>query len=362
MIDRPHILWIDEPSAVGSPLLGGKFSSLAQSVAAGLPVPMGFGITTHAYRDFIAAAGLADEVRRVRAAALTLRPEAIAAETRGLIEAIHTAPLPPALEQAVRGAYADLNRRTGETATAVAVRSSGESEDLAGASFAGQYETYLWISGADAVIAHMRRCWAGMFGDAVLSYRHEGRVIAAEGDFGICVGVQRMVQARAAGVMFTLDPLTGDRSKIQIETCWGLGEGVVKGDVTPSQFLCDKVRLSVLKRTIAAQPEEYRFDADAGGVGLYPIEEDRREQACVSEEEVIELATLAKTIEKQRGAPQDIEWAIAQDGAIAVLQVRPETVWSNRPARPAAMIASPIDHVLARMSGKAVATAGKAGQ
>lgn len=353
MIDRPLILWLDDPASVRNPILGGKFSSLGESVAAGLPVPGGFGITTHAYRLFMAEAGLEAESARVRRVCIDLPPERIGAETGRLIEGILTRPLPAVLETAVREAYAELGRRSGGTDVAVAVRSSGESEDLAGASFAGQYETFLWIKGADQLVEHMRRCWAGMFGDAVLSYRHEGEAVVAKGDFAICVGVQHMVEARAAGVMFTLDPITGDRSKISVEACWGLGEGVVKGDVTPSQFLVDKVMLSVLKRKIATQDEEYRFDGALGGVGLFPVEDVRREQPCLADDEVLALAALAKGIERDRGAPQDIEWAIGADGRIAVLQVRPETVWSSKPAKPLLQVTSPIGHVLSRMTGGA---------
>lgn len=345
------ILWLDDPAAARNPILGGKFSSLGDSTAAGLPVPPGFGITTCAYRAFMAETGLQEDAARVRRICADLPPEKITAQTRDLVTGILTRPLPPALEAEVRAAYAELARRTAMADVAVAVRSSGESEDLAGASFAGQYETFLWIQGADAVVDHMRRCWAGMFGDAVLSYRHNGEAVAATGDFAICVGVQHMVAARAAGVMFTLDPITGDRSKISIEACWGLGEGVVKGDVTPSQFLVDKVMFSVLKRKVAAQTEEYRFDAAAGRVDFLPLKMECSEASCLSDEEVLALARLAKRIEKDRGAPQDIEWAIGPDGRIAVLQVRPETVWSSKAARPIQPVTSPISHVLARMSG-----------
>lgn len=351
MSDRPYILWLDDPLAVKNPILGGKFSSLAESTASGLPVPVGFGITTHAYRDFMASAGLEDEARRVREVCASCAPEQIAAETRELIRAITSAALPAALEGAVREAYAALESRTGIAAVPVAVRSSGESEDLAGASFAGQYETFLWISRVDAVLAHMRKCWAGMYGDAVMSYQHAGQSVVAKGDFGICVGIQQMVQARAAGVMFTLDPITGDRSKISTEACWGLGEGVVKGDISPSQFLADKVMMSILRRKISHQTEEYRFDEALGGVGLFPIEDERRDLPCLSEDQVIALVRLGKQIEKDRGAPQDIEWAMDSDGVFAVLQVRPETVWSMKQAKPVMKVTSPISHVLMRMSG-----------
>lgn len=348
---KPYILWLDDQQSVGNPALGGKFSSLAESTRAGLPVPPGFGITTHAYRDFMRGAGLEEEARRLRAACTALDPSEITTQAQPLVAAIASAPMPDSMLTAIAQAYAELERRTGSVALPVAVRSSGESEDLAGASFAGQYETFLWITGADAMIRHVRKCWAGMFTETVLSYRHQGELVVAKGDFAICVGIQQMVEARAAGVLFTLDPLTGDRSKISIEACWGLGEGVVKGDITPSQYLVDKVVFGILKRRPVLQEVEYRFDREAGTVALLPIEEARRDTPCLDDADVVALAQLAKGIEIGRGAPQDIEWAIGGDGRIAVLQVRPETVWSSKPARPVAQIASPISHVLMRMSG-----------
>lgn len=349
---RPYILWLDDPQSAYNPALGGKFSSLAESVSSGLPVPPGFGITTHAYRDFMRSAGLEEEAQQVRAACERVDAQGIEALTAPLVEAISTRPLPETLSDAIATAYAELEHRAGALRIPVAVRSSGESEDLAGASFAGQYETFLWVTGLDAVIEHMRRCWAGMYGATVLSYRHEGELVVAKGDFAICVGVQTMVQARAAGVMFTLNPLTGDRSKISIEACWGLGEGVVKGDITPSQYLVDKVVLGILKREQNRQEQEYRFDG-VGGVRLLPIEEERRDAPCLSDGEAIALAKLAKAIEASRRAPLDIEWAIDARGEIAILQVRPETVWSRKVSRPVAQVTSPINHVLMRMSGAA---------
>jgi pyruvate,water dikinase len=141
-----------------------------------------------------------------------------------------------------------------------------------------------------------------------------------------------MVRPRAAGVMFTLDPVTGDRSKIVIEGSWGLGEAVVSGEVTPDRFRVDKVTLDVVDRTISEKAVEFRFDPGAG-VGLREVPEERRGVSCLEDAHVLQLATLAKRIEAHRGAPQDIEWAVDEPGTAHVLQVRPETVWSRRGAR-----------------------------
>jgi pyruvate,water dikinase len=352
-MNAPLVLWIDDPSAPGDPTLGGKFASLAEMAAAGFQVPPGFGITTTAYRSFLAHAGLEDQVREVRRKALhadLATIERLSAEIAAVIDA---APLPADLEEAVRGAYAELAERSGEPDPAVAVRSSGESEDLAGASFAGQYDTFLWVSGIDDVLVYLRRCWAGMFGAAVLTYRPGGDEETA--DHGMCVGIQQMVPARSAGVMFTLDPVTGDRSKVVIEGCWGLGEGVVSGTITPSRFTVDKVTFDLLESVTAVQQQMFALDQELAVVGLVEVPEDRQETSCLNGSEISELARLAKRIEQHRGAPQDIEWAVTDDGEVRVLQVRPETVWSSRlTEEPTAKPATAIDQVLARFAGTKV--------
>ena len=347
----PAVVWLDDTESADRELLGGKFGSLAEMTAAKLAVPPGFGITTEAYRTFIAGGELGDRLKDACAEAVKadlLDVERLSAE---IAEAIRSAPMPRELEDAIRQAYAELERRTGMTRVPVAVRSSGASEDLEGASFAGQYDTFLWIQGADAVLTYVRECWAGLFGPAVLTYKPAGHdlPVVATGELAMCVGVQQMVPARAAGVMFTLDPVTGDRSKVVIESCWGLGEGVVKGDITPDRCRVDKVTLEVLQLEISAKTEEYRFDPDAGEVRLLPVEAERQELGCLEDASVLELARLAKTIERHCGAPQDIEWAVDENADVFVLQVRPETVWSSkeRAAAPIYEERSGIDHVLA---------------
>ena len=355
----PFVLWIDDPAAVGSRLLGGKFGSLAEMTAGGFAVPPGFGITTTAYRYFLESAGLAARAQEVRRLALDADLAGVQAISAEFTAAIEAAPMPADLETAIRTAHAELESRTGRPGLPVAVRSSGESEDLAGASFAGQYDTFLWIKGAEEVLRHVRRCWAGMFGAAVLTYRPDGDRAAALVDHGICVGVQQMVEARSAGVMFTLDPVTGDRSKVVIEGCWGLGEGVVSGGVTPSRYVVDKVTFEVVRREISRQEQQYSFDPATAAVGLVPVDVERCESPCLEAGQIDALAQLAKRIERHRGAPQDIEWAVSERGDVHVLQVRPETVWSHRQAAPLVTERkSAVSHVLARFAGVGVAQGG----
>jgi pyruvate,water dikinase len=287
--------------------------------------------------------GLEEEARAVRAIAAGGDLTAVTAAGGALGDAMRAADLPAALVAAVGEAYTRLCEDAGSADVPVAVRSSGVAEDLAGASFAGQYDTYLWVIGIDAVLDHVRRCWTGLFGPQVLTYNPGG---AGAGDLDMAVVVQILVRPRAAGVMFTLDPVTGDRSKIVIESAWGLGEAVVSGEVTPDRFRVDKVTLEVIERAPGEKASEYRFEPGRG-VRLVPVEEERRGAASLADDHIADLAALAKRIERHRGAPQDIEWAVDEAGAVHVLQVRPETVWSNRKAATVAVGgASAVDLVL----------------
>jgi pyruvate,water dikinase len=158
-----------------------------------------------------------------------------------------------------------------------------------------------------------------------------------------------MVRARSAGVMFTLNPLNGDRSKVVIESTWGLGEPLVSGEVDPDRFMVDKVTIDVLERSVADKRIEHRPDPALREIVVADVEDERRRVPSISDAEVIELARLGKTIERHYGTPQDVEWAIdADDGSIVVLQARPETVWSRRDRPPTVeKKASALEHVLA---------------
>ena len=147
-----------------------------------------------------------------------------------------------------------------------------------------------------------------------------------------------MVPAEAAGVMLTLDPITGDRSQITIEASFGLGEAVVLGEVTPDRFALDKVTLEIRSRTLSAKHAAYRFDPEAGEVRLVDVPVEQQRLACLSDQEVVEVASLGKRVERALGAPQDIEWAIGPEREVHLLQTRPETVWSQRRAESSASV------------------------
>ncbi len=308
-------------------IVGGKGASLATLSEAGLPVPPGFVVTTAAFEAARTAGGVTATIEE------TLRPlrdndvhdlEQRASAVRALMIGLA---LPGDVERAIREGYRALCG-DGEDVP-VAVRSSASMEDSADASFAGQQDTYLWIVGEDAVLEHVRRCWASVYSDRSIAYRRHNEI--PEEDVHMAVVVQRMVDAQAAGVAMTLDPLTGDRARIVVEAGFGLGETVASGTVTPDQFVLDKVILEVIDSTINRKEIELVADVAGRRVTQRAVEPDRQITPALSNEQVRAVAELAKRVERHYGCPQDVEWALDADGTIRLLQSRPETVWSKRP-------------------------------
>jgi pyruvate,water dikinase len=351
-----HVVWFEDCDASSTGTVGGKCASLGEMVKAGIAVPPGFAVTTGAYETFLERSGAAKTISEVVSAVQFDDLQSVHRASDEITSAICSAGLPDDVEQAVRAAYDDLSERAGTPQVPVAVRSSATAEDLATASFAGQLETFLWVQGADEVARHVLRCWAGLYSPSALTYR-ERLGISGEQSL-MSVGVQQMVAARAAGVMFTLNPLNGDRSKIALEAAWGLGEGVVSGAVDPDRYLIDKVTLEILNRAVSVKELEYRLDPETSTVLAAPVPDERRAAACLDDGEVLELATIAKGIERHYGRPQDIEWAMSGDigeGHVHVLQARAETVWSQRQeSAPVAEVkSSAVEYVLADLLGRA---------
>jgi pyruvate,water dikinase len=214
----------------------------------------------------------------------------------------------------------------------VAVRSSATAEDLPTASFAGQQDTYLWITGAEQVIQNVRKCWASLFTPRAIAYRIKNN-FEHEKVF-ISVGVQKMVNSKAAGVLFTLNPTDGDISKVIIEGSWGLGETVVSGSVNPDKFVVDKVMLEINERSISTKHIECVYDVDKGEVVNADVDDDKQCKCCMEDREIKLLVKIAKQIEAHYGRAMDIEWAIDKDFSfpdnVFIVQARPETVWSQR--------------------------------
>ena len=329
-----YIVWFDQYTDDDHARVGGKCASLGTMIAAGMPVPPGFAITTDAYRECMAANNVADDLTAHLDGLDADHLEELASVGKVLRACVEGAPLSEQMETDIRHAYQTLCDQAEVADLPVAVRSSATAEDLPDASFAGQQDTYLWVTGADDVVSHVRRCWASLFTDRAIAYRHEtGHDHEA---IHMSVAVQMMVQPKAAGVAFTLNPSDGDRSQIAIDSSYGFGEAVVSGEVTPDNFMVDKVLQSIVKRTISPKHMEYKL-TDENTVIQADVDEERQTQASLTDEEVIAVAKMARICEKHYGSPQDVEWAIdanLPDGDnVVLLQSRPETVWSQKARR-----------------------------
>ena len=320
--------------------VGGKNASLGEMIGqlagAGIRVPGGFATTATAFREFLGHQGLAGRIA-LRLCALDVDDvTALAqagAEIRGWIAA---APLPPALEQDIRAAFATL---AGDDASAsFAVRSSATAEDLPDASFAGQQETFLNISGIDNIIHAIHEVFASLYNDRAIAYRvHKG---FADADVALSAGVQRMVRSDlgASGVMFTLDTESGFDQVVFITAAYGLGETVVQGSVNPDEFYVDKRNLAagrpaILRKTVGGKALKMVFaEGRAAGKSTATVEvpSDERLRFSITDGEAEALARAAVTIERHYGRPMDIEWGRdGRDGQLYVLQARPETVKSQ---------------------------------
>ncbi len=310
-------------------LLGGKCASLVSMTAAGMPVPPGFAVTTAMFDHFVEATGLREEIVTRLAA---IDPEDVTGVDRlsaEIREQICSREVPDDLHGVLHTAYDELQARFA-VEVPVAVRSSATAEDLPDASFAGQQDTYLWLTGYESVREHVRACWASLYTSRAITYRLRNDI--PEDDLSMAVAVQKMVNARAAGVAMTIDPTTGDRSKVAVDASWGVGEMVVSGQVTPDHVLLDKVMLTPVREVVGDKHAELVPDAATGGLVEREVERERRTVRCLTDAQLTAVATMAKRAEKHYGCPQDIEWAIDADlpdgENLLLLQSRPETVHS----------------------------------
>ncbi len=322
------------------PQVGGKCASLGTMMQAGLPVPPGFAVTTKVFVEAKEVSGSKHRISEIVDGGLDGLSditqdalEAVAAQAR---EVVMTWDIPEEHETEIRQRYADLCALSGVEDVPVAVRSSSTAEDSPDASFAGEHDTYLWVCGIDDVLEKIRCCWASLYTGRAIMYRHELGYDHNKVD--MAVAVQKMVRPRAAGVAFTLDPTNGDRSGICIDAAWGFGESVVSGDVTPDNFLIDKVMWTINRRTISPKTHAHLLTEVEGAshprVTRVPLPDDQVNAPSLTDEEILTIARLARAAEKHYGCPQDIEWALDDDlppgEDVVLLQARPETVWSKK--------------------------------
>lgn len=322
------LLWFNEISKEDVPLVGGKSASLGEMTSkTKVPVPYGFALTADAYRLFIGENGIeakiADALKPLKDTNDTVMLQKVGKEIRGLINSAH---MPKDLEKAITQAYQELASREKVKNPFVAIRSSATAEDLPDASFAGQQESYLNVCGADNVIASVKECYASLFTDRAIFYRVQKGFKHME--VALSAIVQMMCYSESSGVMFTMDPTNGDDSMILIEASYGLGEYVVKGSVTPDDYYVDKGTLKIIKKTIPTKTIMLA-QKTGGGTEEKKVPAELKDRQVITDDQIIELARCALTIEQHYGRVMDIEWGLdRQTGKLLILQARPETVWS----------------------------------
>ena len=317
--DRKNLVWFEDVDKNDLPLVGGKGANLGELTKAGIPVPPGFIVTTVSYFNFLEEVGLREEIEKILEPLDTNNSQQLLQISTKIKDAITSAEMPQDIADEIREAYQKLGGL-------VAVRSSATAEDLPDASFAGQQRTFLNIQGEDNVVVAVQECWASLFEPRAIFYRNEHGIDHMQ--VGIAVPVQRMVQSEAAGVLFTMEPVTNE-SKITIEAVYGLGEVVVSGEMTPDHYLVDKEGFTILEKQIVEQDWQLvkSLESDSGVDGAnvkLPVSDELRKEQKLSDDEIISLAKLGAKIEDHYQFPQDIEWA-KEGGELYVVQTRPIT-------------------------------------
>ncbi len=306
---------------------GGKGANLGEMLRAGLPVPPGFVVTVDAFDTTMADPATRERMRALLAQVDPDDEPALRRTADELQRIVGSVEIPGEVRAAIADAYAELSRRGGGEAESVAVRSSATVEDAAKLSFAGMFRSFLGVRGTDDLLDRIRECWASLFTARSLAYRSRRDLLAGQ---HIAVIVQRMVDAEKSGVLFTVDPSTGSAAHLVIEASWGLGEPVVSGQVTPDRYVIEKSTGRVIERVVGAK----RFKlvrSPTGATERVELDDASATAPALSDDELARLWRLGIDDEKHYGAPQDVEWAIA-NGGVFLVQTRPVTAAPPAPA------------------------------
>jgi pyruvate,water dikinase len=315
----PYIAWLDETAGSGArEIIGGKGASLATMQAAGFPVPPGFVVTVEGYKRFLAG----NEIAEIDLGPDSLKDIQAAAQLAERVCAhLSECSLPDDLRIEILEALDVLGSRV--SAEVYAVRSSAVGEDSGEASFAGLYETYLNARDGESVLRNVQACFVSLWSGRAIHYRSLKDL--DHGREAMAVVVMEMVQADTSGVAFTVNPVTGDKDQIVINSTWGLGEAVVQGIVSPDMFTVDKKSLAVISSEVFAK--DVAIVADPDGLPRtveVNVEEPRASEPSLTDRQVVEVARLARDVEEHYGSPTDVEWALA-NGRLYLLQARPVT-------------------------------------
>lgn len=317
-----YVLWFSEVGKEDVNLVGGKGANLGEMTRAKFPVPPGFIITAQAYYAFLRANNLQTKIKNILTTANLEKPESLAQVSKHIKKYIMEGDIPEEIVKEIFSAYKTLGGPLSDTL--VAVRSSATAEDLPTASFAGQQDTYLNVKGEATLLHKVKMAWASLFGERAIFYREEQKF--SHFKVGIAIPVQKMVQSEKSGVMFTLDPISNDKTKIIIEAIYGLGELIVQGSATPDHYEVSKKEIKILSKEFSVQKTMLKKVGTENKE--IKISENEGKKQKISDNNIMDLALLAKRLEKHYYFPQDVEWAI-EDNNIYIVQTRPVTTANN---------------------------------
>lgn len=319
MEEAKLVYWFEGLGKESNDLVGKKGANLGEMTKLGLPVVPGYVVSIESFRRFMTKTGLNEQISKYVASLGKIdnvdKGEEASQAIRSMIEAKE---MPEYLRDVIGSGYETLCQKTGIPDVAVSTRSGGP------VSRPGMFDTYLNVSGKENVLQHVKKVWSSVYTGRAIWYRlvHD---IPIDSDV-IGVVVMKLVDARSAGILFTADPVTGDRSRIIIDASWGLGEGVVGSKVEVDRFILDKETLEVVDKTIGKKT--FCLASADQGVFEKTIPADQQEVSCLSDDELKEIAKIGKSLEERLGEPQDIEWAVDPDlpfpKNIFVFQTRPE--------------------------------------
>ncbi len=303
------IFWLKEVGQEHNNIVGKKCANLGELTKAGFNVPPGFALGVEAYKRFMQETEVTDRLMEFLSTfsadpnnvADTLKYEEASKQMRSITESIK---MPPDMEKTIKDYYKELCRIAGRENIYVATRSAGP------VSHPGQYETYLNVSGADDVVLNVTRVWSSTFNPRSIIARARLNLPLNYDPIG--VAVLTMVDAKAAGVLFTVNPVNGDESKVAIEGSFGFGEAVVSGNVTPDRYLVDKITYEIEERVVSDKGAEFVYNPETKDMEYKELPPDQKKLPCLEDKEILELAKLARKVEDHFGCPQDVEWSISR--------------------------------------------------
>jgi len=304
-----NILWFKDIGSQDINLAGGKGANLGEMFNSNIPVPNGFVVTSNAYFSFIKNNKLENQIRRILGSLDINKPEQLDEASKNIKKIIKTSPMPPETAKEIMLAYKKMSSFVGLKNIAVAVRSSATAEDLPDASFAGQQETFLNVTGEANVIKRVQDCWASLFTPRAIFYRENKKFDHLK--VGIAVPIQKMVNSDISGIAFSINPITNDKNQIIIETIWGLGEYIVQGTVTPDQHIVNKTNWKVESSKI--NPQKIQLSRTKNETKETKVPKYKINKSKISNQIAIKIAKIVNQLQNHYRKPQDVEFALEKN-------------------------------------------------